>query len=337
MRPWSMVTLMALACSSGSDETATDGSVDSGAAADTGSSEDSASGQDTGSGPDSGGSSDTGGGEDTGTEPELVTPSTDPDASCIAPDPYPALDTAALGVASTGLVGWFRGDVVHQLESGEVCRWEDLSGSEQHLDDTAGRRPTLGTLGGEPAVSFEGGGYSGGDQLSRSDAFGIPGDSARTFVVVTAHSASDLSRRTQPFAMIGSSSLGSDWIMIESNTWQTRGRFGVYMTNNAYDGEVAMDANPHILAMRLADGTVGADIVAETTFRVDGVVQTLTETGSSAGNGLVESMETIQRSLVAPLGTLAEVLVYDRALTDQELTDLESYLDGRYGILPQPE
>ena len=48
-------------------------------------------------------------------------------------------------------------------------------------------------------------------------------------------------------------------------------------------------------------------------------------------------MAAVNRSLVAALGTLAEVLVHDRALTERELASLEGYLDSRYGILPQPE
>ena len=266
-------------------------------------------------------------GVDTSSEPFKVTPAPDDDPYCVAPAPYTGITPEAVGVPRNGLVGWFRGDVLHTLASGDVCRWEDLSGSDNHLVDESDARPTTGTIGGMPAVNFD----ASGDILSRADVFGIFAGSARTFIVVTAQDTNRLSARSLVFAQGAPGTLGT-FLMIENNTWQSQGRFGACATNNAYDGDRAIDAEPHVISYRLTSMTIGDAYAHALTLRVDGIVQTLTPTGQSSGNGQVEDFTAASKSWMKPEGTTGELLVYNRSLSDAELTAVESYLTGRYGL-----
>jgi hypothetical protein len=69
-------------------------------------------------------------------------------------------------------------------------------------------------------------------------------------------------------------------------------------------------------------------------YRVDGAALTLTRTAGGLGNGNFENFATANYTSVATTneGTVAEVLIYDRALTATEAGTIEAALKTRYGI-----
>jgi hypothetical protein len=105
------------------------------------------------------------------------------------------------------------------------------------------------------------------------------------------------------------------------------------MMNNAYDSSLATSLTPHVHTYTIQTMTLGAPVLSGINYRVDGTALTLTRTAGGLGNGNFESFAGANYTSVASTneGTVAEVLVYDRALTATEAGTIEAALKARYG------
>ena len=247
-------------------------------------------------------------------------------------------DVAAPGesIPASGLVGWYRADRgVGQGPLGAICAWCDLSSADHDLTqpDVAGRPDGRGLgIEGAPTLRFE-----GTTRLFRPGTLSIESTAGRTFAAV--YRPYTLDQRTVIFRM-GRNGTPGTYLMIESNTFQTVGqRFGVYVTNNAYDsGTATSTLAPSVHVMRLSTMQVGIPVLDALGHWVDGVQQTLVRTPGGLGNRNIEVFDATETSvgwfgsnIAVPGGAdISEVLVYDRPLDDVERQELEAYLLSRY-------
>jgi hypothetical protein len=254
-------------------------------------------------------------------------------SDCIAPTGEAPLDAATAGFPAAGLVLWLRGDRgVYKTAGNAVCGWADQSGRGAILTPYAGRPSWSATgIAGLPAVRST----AAGEGLSVGGVLGIAPTSARTIIAV-----SQLVSATNRFQACEQGQSGSPgtYIGLDANTFDTAGsREGVYMMNNAYDSALATTtASPRIHVYTISTMTLGTPVLSGIDYRVDGVTQTLTRTSGGLGNGNFEDFSGANYTSVATTseGIVAEVLIYDRALSVAERSAVEAALKTRYGITP---
>jgi hypothetical protein len=259
------------------------------------------------------------------------------------------LSATDAGLPATGLVLWLRADrgvYTAAADAGTdsgvagppVCAWVDQSGSGWALANLTSTQPNwvASAIGGQPAVHFSG----ALEALQAPGVLGIAAASPRTFVAVEELVNGD--GRFEPIVQGETGSVGT-YIAIDANTWDTAGnREGVYMTSNSYDTNTPTTttaARVHVYTV--TSMTPGAEIVAAVDYRVNGVTQTLTHLpgGSddmfqdfSSANFTAVGDTFSSSTGAAADGLVAEVLVYDRALSVAERASVESALRSRYAI-----
>lgn len=232
-------------------------------------------------------------------------------------------------IPTNGLVLWLRGDQgVNVGPSDAVCMWCDLSGNAHDMP-AAGMpmRQAIGA-GGQPTVQTGAGSY-----FARGDLLTIPAASGRTFIAV--YRLRNPASRSQPVGQ-GQASTAGTYVQIDGNTFNTPGQFyGVYVTNNAYSCGTQTSTQPAVHVMRLDSMTAGTPVLNELDYFINGTGQTLTRTPGGLGNTNIESLANANFTAVgsaASLFEVSEILVYDRPLADPERTEVEAYLQARYGL-----
>lgn len=215
-----------------------------------------------------------------------------------------------------GLVQWLDADQETGLSDGDnVSSWTDQSGNGNHATQaTAANQPKWYDewIVGKAALVFE-----GDDWLQVPDAL-LDIDGATQFVVarmalpVTSSSAFLVGFRTV------SSGNGRWYIFNNSGTWRTM----VGDTAGDVGGEVDYDL--HRFMLRADGATKTAKVDDDSTTYSDA------QTGSISHHREVGSLGGTNRWQ----GQITEVIVYNRALSDAEVTDVENYIDDKWFPTP---
>lgn len=227
------------------------------------------------------------------------------------------------------LVAWYDADELSLAEGNAVETWPDKSGApvndaEQPNSD---RQPEFVTdaIGGKPALRF--GGRS--DRLLASEFSAGDSDEVTLFVVAQYSALPSANPGLIHAAPEGSafSSSPADksvglWVSDDDDTWgrliQEDG------TSRNFPRDPGLDSETGYVFTQRADGDdegqqwVDSDPAGTVSY--DGTLQEWSEFGIGR-----QGSETWE-------GDIAEVLVYDRALTDTERQNVEEYLADKYGI-----
>jgi hypothetical protein len=228
-------------------------------------------------------------------------------------------------VPASGLALWLRGDAGVQLEGGAVVRWEDQSGNDRHATAPAGGRPAYvkDPASGRMGLLFD------GKNAHLSFTLPVNGLSGMTIFLVSACTQDQdggSKTRAEHAAIFWDES--ASWGTVYLNPFQSRvqWRFGTSQRDNwpTY-------ARPSPIG---GAGTI-------TTARKDGATDSLwvdgqlvmSESGKLPRIAACKDIATIgrgqsQKSFFA--GGIAEVLVYTRALPDDERQSVERYLKAKY-------
>ena len=262
-------------------------------------------------------------------------PPVDAILGCVTAPPYTAPTPASVSIPAADLALWLRADLGVSLDdTSRVCEIDDLSGAGHDFRQlTAGSRPAMDVLGGQPALAVTGTQY-----LQHDGVLGIDGASARTIVIVV---QLDATAARSTFFFQGQAGTGGTYLGPEANTFSTTGsRWGAYFTNNAYDTGLATSTGATVYVWATDSMTAGQPILSHLTVRANGAAQTLTRTAGGTGNTNIESFAGATYTWIGSGATagadfqMAEALVWSRALSGVELGQVETYLMGRYGITP---
>lgn len=253
------------------------------------------------------------------------------DAGCPLPTGVTA-DLTDAGFTTTGLALWLRADLgVATTDGGAVCRWDDVSGNNRAFVPGTATPPSLAAtaLKNKPAVTFSG----PGQHMVRGDVLGIAGTAGRTVAVFA--QSNDTTHRYQFFHQ-GVTSPGT-YFGLDANTFQTVGsREGVYVTNNAYDSNIATSTAAHAHILSISSFAAGGTLPGVLVYEIDGTVTTLTRTPGGLGNGKVEDFSTANVTFFGAGvsgytgGKIGELLVWDHALTAPERLAVEQYFQARF-------
>jgi hypothetical protein len=281
---------------------------------------------------------------DTASDADAATPlfAYDGGPGCLPVTSETTLSPVEAGFPATGLALWLRSDRgVYGTTTGggapAVCAWLDLSGGTTVFTSSA---PTAGPawlaagINGKPALQFS----LSSQVLGTGGVLGIGATSARTFIAV--EKLTSANGRFDPVQQGQVGSAGA-YIQIDANTWQTTGSLeGAYVTNNSFDTSTATTtaaARVHVLTVGAM--TVGNPQTGAIKYRIDGQNMPLS---LRAGTGNFEDFSGANYTAVGGFGTpsmggtttgglVAEVLVYNRAISDVEIQSVEAALKARYG------
>jgi hypothetical protein len=228
-------------------------------------------------------------------------------------------------VPTTGLKLWLRADAGVTEAGGAVSQWADQSGSSRNAGQTvAASYPQLvaNAVNGKPALAFDG----TNDFLT----FNLPlnGLTAMTMVIVSSNTVN----RTGDGNGVAHAPLfwneTADWGTVHLSPFQNlvKFRFGTRQVNNlpVYTRPVSAGTN-FGMAMAIKNGAVE-------TLYLDGQLA-LTASGKLSTIAGIRDTGNIGRGYNDNTyfgGRIAEILVYDRALTDSERQTLEQYLRVKY-------
>lgn len=196
--------------------------------------------------------------------------------------------------------------------SGAVSQWDDKSGNGNHVSQgTAAAQPTTGTrtLNAQNVIDFD-----GTDNMRSLTSVGVP-QPWTSFVAVRW----DAGGGTAPYAIADRT--GFDGLVSLLNTDDIRMFAG---SNFQFATSITLDA-PHVVAaVYNGASSVGAIDGSATTGNPGTNLWNLIRLGSS-GSSPGDSSGTLD-------GFIAEVLVYDSALSTADRETVESYLASKWGV-----
>ena len=238
----------------------------------------------------------------------------------------------------SGLAMWFKADVmdtVNDLDlSGNVITWRDQSGNGRDVTQaTDASRPAWiagnasGNINGLPTVHFN----TGTKILARANSNVLQNKDGWTAIAFYRFSTSAAVNSPVFFASVnGAPTTGRASIRNE-----TTGRVGTAWRR--LDGDsvalIGYVANPNNGDISLQVGRLDFRSGSlESMVRYNGV----TTAGGTPSAGLTSNTtsDTVALGRVSTIqwfGHLGEILLYDRALSDAELAQVETYLIGRWG------
>jgi hypothetical protein len=223
---------------------------------------------------------------------------------------------AALGAT---LKEWLRADMGITLNGSGVAAWNDQSGNGNHIaQGTASMQPTMSTMGGMPALSF-----ATAYKHCLGATLSAPLTAAKdwtVFIALQTTSASTL----QYACCIGNRATDGYSLGIKLDN-ASNVRHGLANTIDFWSGGAAT-TNAEVWVMRVTSGNVR-------TLRVNGA-----DTGMTSASNPNAPTAPFWVGTHAAAGTysfsgkIAEIGVLSSAIAGDDLTKLEAYLRGRYGV-----
>ena len=222
------------------------------------------------------------------------------------------IDVPAGGALPSGVQLWLDADTLGLGNGAVVSNWTDISGLGRDADYMRGDPNYItGALNGKAVVDFD-----GNDYLSTSFDF----DS-----VLANHTILTVSRYTGGDSQRVISSRNHNWLFgyhgNRDERWHAEG-----WIHDTGDGNT--DWHLHAGTMQAASDPLA-------TFWKDGVLKTSNDTGSNNSNykpGMLSLGAWRNENDESSKAQVAEVLIFDRVLTADELNDVGGYLNNKYNL-----
>lgn len=232
---------------------------------------------------------------------------------------------------ATGLKLWLKADTGVTLSGPSVTAWADQSGlGNNYAQATGGKQPTVtsSAINGLPAVTFD-----GATQFLTS-SFQIGG--AKTVVIVRKLvSTPGAATFGEAYTLKDASNNFSEALFMNSGGYQPYSLLHNFTGTTAVGDATALDTAWHVGIDTYNNGT--NTLPASYTLTLDSASQTVAAS-SAFGRASTDLPSLGARATSANAGSafaaiqIAEVLVYDHVLSGSDMTAVESYLFGRYGI-----
>src|SRR5579859_176283 len=222
-------------------------------------------------------------------------------------------------IPSPGLILWLRADAGLELTGDSVSRWSDQSTGRHDAvpkDPTGGPKVTASAIRGRPAVLFSG----TGDELRLPDGFEDFSTGLSVFVV-----AEPQGQAGKPWSFVSLATGQAGALPIEAFLGCRRGTEGI-----VYSVEDIKSASPpYVTGSAPPKGFEELGAVEEPS----GTVR-LYQRGQPVAAGTLtlpgKTVRTRNRVGTGLKGQLAELLLYNRGLSDLERLGVEAYLKDRY-------
>ena len=214
-----------------------------------------------------------------------------------------------------------------------VGYWGDKSGNGRHATQaTAGSRPTIGSQNGRRALSANGSSH----EMALTNAGGVTRNAPGVTIIAALSPNTVSGIRTAVFFSVGNSTGARSLLQFNGAEVRAGGRrLDADSFDSATGGTIV--ANQPIVAVARLDYananavaySNSAPLATDTSFLTAGLVS---DTASQASSIMNSSGGSLFYS-----GIFAELLVYNRALTDAERRKAEIYLARKWGITLAPQ
>ncbi|NJK91334.1 MAG: hypothetical protein HC904_05570 [Blastochloris sp.] len=237
----------------------------------------------------------------------------------------------------TGMQLWLKADSLTGANASAVSQWDDQSGNGVNVTQpTAGNQPTLRTseINGKPVVRFDG----SNDFLQGNATAGMKPAQFTILAVSQRKGSNDFAHiLSMPWANSGWNSPYVSWELCVQN-------YGA--DSEKPSASLALNSTTRAYLTANAPKALDTPFYIATSYNglkyklyVDGDAKETNATGSAAyGNAAlfnVGSQGAYSNGSYLN-GDIAEVLFYDRTLTDEERWDIESYFHAKYAVGVQP-
>jgi glucose/arabinose dehydrogenase len=231
--------------------------------------------------------------------------------------------------STTGLALWLRADLGVTQTGGAVTQWSDQSPNNRPATQgTVLSQPTLvnGVVNGLPVVRFD------GVNDFMTFTLGVNGLSGMSIFLVAANTVSQTggSSRAERAALFWNETSGWGTLYLTPFQTEVAFRFGTTQPLNwPLFSRPSSLGSSFSISTAIKDGTTDSlytnGVLA---FSEGGKLTTIAGCSGTGNIGRGYNNNTFYA------GDIAEVIVYDRALTTSERSDVEFYLKSKYGLLP---
>ncbi|HEX7862192.1 MAG TPA: Ig-like domain-containing protein [Verrucomicrobiae bacterium] len=247
--------------------------------------------------------------------------------SLLAVVPF-ALASAQTAPPTTGLQLWLRADTgVTTNATGAVSQWQDQSGNNNHAlqtDDTRQPRVIANALNAKPVLRFDG--TDDFLNVTTSPSLDIPGDIASFAVIRVDDYANYNSIWGKTAGANGNIPAPTDFYLIQGNGFPQLYRGDGSAFGNV-QAERAVRANSYVV---LGFRQAGTEITHYLNGNINGTGE-ITATPFDAGTDL--KIGTREDLFTKLKGDMAELLIYNEALTEAQVNTAMNYLRTKYGIV----
>lgn len=223
--------------------------------------------------------------------------------------------------AFPGLALWLDAKQITGLASGgTLTTWVDVSGAGHHATQaTLASRPTYqaAAVNGQPGVRFDG----SNDYLNLAGTV-ISGSQARTVLVV----ARPTSGGNRGFVDLGNGSTTGRGFMLSPE-------YGVRVNGGNSLWNPAATLGTSALFIVQLNGTTTNTLSGWLDGAALNVTSQTSTTVTTTGSGIVGGWAATPVGSTSYSGDIAEIVVYNRALSVAERQSLEQYLTGKYGLV----
>ena len=240
---------------------------------------------------------------------------------------FTVLDPIPVGQPDSieGLHIWLSASSITGVANGEqVATWSDLSASGHHLSAPAsGPEYLLLGMGQRPALAF-----SGNDHMTADTDFGLAGDA--TFTAFTIVSIPAGQPGYPVFWVWGNPAISAASVVLQGQAAAIVMATGFFQDATTAAGTYDAYWNkPTLVTLRKTSGEIGL----ATEIRFNASSQTVT--GSEATLNIVDAPFQVGAWNASQFSTmvLGEVVVYDGALSNGDLADVECFLANKYGVV----
>jgi len=226
---------------------------------------------------------------------------------------------------TSGLREWLEADVGVQTSGTSVTNWLDQSGNGNHaMQTSAANQPTYLATGfgaaNKPSVHFDG----LNDFLDAGSGLNITGSGLTIFTLMR------LTANANGPGIAGNQGSGGTGYLLEEGT-DDRFKFfagiGVQTADNVTGSWVGKPL--------LMTGFKDASNVTLYTNGVQAATASSSTSISSSSDNFLIGHNALASGFLN--GDIAEILIYDRALTAQERENVTAYFDGKYSLgIPEP-
>ncbi|MFZ1361471.1 MAG: hypothetical protein WAS05_00855 [Candidatus Nanopelagicales bacterium] len=193
------------------------------------------------------------------------------------------------------------------ITSGKVSKWTDKIGNREFVQATDGNRPVLGTMNGRQSMLSAG----GNKFLTSSAAVAL---SAPYTIIQVVKSESTANTQRIPLSSGSSAAFGFHYPASPHS-----GKWCLWTSASDYKSVGTFDTNPVTVRTQISGAsssfTVGADTTSFTATTAPATMQ-VGAYNSAAGWD----------------GHICEILIYNKALSSDEIDNIEGYLNRRWGL-----
>lgn len=207
--------------------------------------------------------------------------------------------------------------------SGDVSQWNDKSGLGNNVSNAGAGKPTTGaaTINSKNVIDFN---LANSEYLARSDALGLSGNPSITIFIVLKTVAAGSGQR---FLTIGNGAVAGQSIQYATDGSYRYGNGSCIFSNLSTNAELTrwVKTAGGVYASA-SEPQLWINTVQKTTASSSASVINIANTNLTIGAGHGGSPASFYS------GYVAEIIIYNAILTNDEIASIEDYLNDKWGL-----